>query len=349
MSNGLLSVDLKCKKTGVYLGVFNCTIIEGSTLLMQSVSDSMMIHPFFGLSDHVLLSKFDDAIDTLINDDWVPRNKANIQKLQVLTVAIIDRLGCYVSRYGTIPSEKVAIASCMGIRSIAKWFLYETSKRPMFPSYCPAYNAESWESLRGWIWSCFEIREDYTSRVRRIYLEAEQKARQDAAKEAINNSVGYKKSDYRKIWNWIELQLDGNVHPKRIKTFKQIFLMADLEPELWNEDDVEDLQIEIIANCDESSSVYSFALHRCRALADYLSDFYGSFTMVTSAVNGASTELEKQRTDELTAELDAKLDSLPELVAPKESDFLSRALFMKAQAEYKLLSMRRNSQRKDKS
>lgn len=337
MSKNLLSVDLKCNKTGAYLGVFNCTIIEGSTMLLQNLSEATMLHPFFGLSDHVLLNKFDDAINTLINDSWEPSNRANINKLQILTVAIVDRLGCFVSRHPTLPSEVITIGSCIGLRSVARWFLTETSRRPMFPGYCPAGNAIHWESFRAWLWSCFEIREEYQNKIRRIHLEAEQKAREDAAREVVNSSVGYKKSDLKKIWNWLEIQLESHINSGRMQTFKRIFLLSDIEPELWEIDDVEDLQIEIAAYCDSTSNVYTFALHRCRALADYLDDFYGSFKLISDSNIAGNSILEQQRNEELAAELDAKLAASIDLVPPVETDYTSRALFIKAQAEYRLL------------
>lgn len=347
-ASSLLSIDMVCRKTGVLLGVFQATIVEGSVPLLQSVGESVFYHPFFGLSDGVLLSKLDDAINTLINDDWEPRNQHNLTKLQILTAVVLDRLGCFVSRTPSIPEPKIAIASCVGLRSIARWFLTETSKRPLFPAYVPAsHNAAlspGWSTFRGWLWSCFEIRAEYQTKIRRINEEAEARLRFEATREVTNSSVGYRKSDLKKIWNWLHVQLSEHIHSGRLETYKRIFLLADIEPELWNLDDIEDLQIDIAAYCDETANVYSFAIRRCRVLAEFIQDFYDAFKIVNYGDVGSSTELEKQCALELEKQLDEQLKEAQTLVEPQEANYSSRAMYLQARAKYNLLMAHKQSQ-----
>lgn len=351
-TSSLLSIDMVCSKTGVLLGVFQATIVEGSVPLLHNVSESLFYHPFFGLSDGVLLSKFDDAINTLINDDWELRNQHNLTKLQVLTAVIIDRLGCLVSRRPSIPDAKIAVASCVGLRSVARWFLTETAKRPLFPAYVPesssAALAPGWSTLRAWLWSCFELRTEYQTKIRKINQEFESRTRFEATREVTNLSVGYRKSDLKKIWNWLAIQLEDNVHSGRLETYRQIFLLADIEPELWNLDDIEDLQIDIQAYCDETANVFSFAMRRCRALAEFIGEFYDAFKMVRSGDLGTASELEKRCAEELESQLAEQLKEVVELVEPKEAEYSSRAMYLQARAKYNLLLAHKQEQEKRK-
>jgi hypothetical protein len=227
----------------------------------------------------------------------------------------------------------------------------QTSKRIALPTFSISKLNQNlgWENFRYWLDECYEMKTAWETKTRQIEFDEELKLRDSALKTI--KSAHYSKLDYRKVWNWIALQLCDEVGLKKLEQYRQIFLSGDLEPELWEPEDVDDLWNLIVDHCDAGNEIMHCVRTRLHATRDLIRDFYGSFSMVTSKFAGAEvTEKERQAESEFFASFDKSAEVLETLPPePQRKDFETTGMFIKAQAQWRLLKGRFELAQKRKS
>jgi hypothetical protein len=248
----------------------------------------------------------------------------------------------------SLPSWAVCVASGERLLRLASWYHFATSKRLELPKYriCTANKNLGWESFSAWLDDAFSVKAEWESGKERYALAAEVKARTDALL-TIKSEAVYKRIDLNKVWNWVDVQLkeDGRYAAGRRETFKTIFMSADLNPEAWTLDDIEDVQVAIIEACDIGNDIMFFIRNRLTNMRAVIKDFYSSFTLLPSS--GQLDELdqpsqeEQQKTGEFFAGFDRRASALEELPAePKRESFATLAKFLQAQAQHRILTRR---------
>jgi hypothetical protein len=123
-------------------------------------------------------------------------------------------------------------------------------------------------------------------------------------------------------------------------------MTGDTNPEDWTTDDIEDVQLAIVECCDTGNEITFFINNRLNNIKAIIQDFYSSFTLLSHSVSDVSNSLdltaeEQAKSNEFFAGFDSRaavLTSKPE--APKRESFASLGLYLKATAQYNILSRR---------
>ena len=330
-----------CAITGVVLGTLDVQLVEGSLPFLQSFNRQEILHPFFAQSDYNLLKKMKESIDWFNSMEWHD-NPHQATRLQVLTCALMTRLECLKQESPGVPSYPVCVGSSHRLYVFANWYLTQTSRRTRLPtlSISTKNSNTQWENLRYWLDECVDIRKLYESKVRQIEHDEEVRLRSEAAHQIASSHS--KRVDSRKVWSWIEIQLVPSFSAGRLTTFKDLFLSGDLEPENWLADDVDDLIEAVVEHCDIGNAIMFYVQNRLNSIREHINDFYGSFTVVNLRLSSDKPTAQEQAKElELFSGLDKQVELLGTLPPqPQQKDFVSVALFLKAQAQWRLLRAR---------
>jgi hypothetical protein len=340
-SNHKFLQPVSCGLSGVVLGTLQVQLVEGSIPFMQDFNRLQILHPFFAQTDYHLLKKFKESLDWFNDMEWYDRAD-QVTRLQVLTCCLLHRLDVLKQEVPGVPSWPVTAGSAARVYHLAKWYLMETSKRTPLPKYSVsrANDNVGWINLRFWLDDCYDIKSLWEKKTRQIERDEELKLR-DAAVKSIK-SQHYTRIDNRKVWNWIALQLAGVVGLKRLETFKSIFMSGDLEPELWLIDDVDDLIEAIVEHCDIGNEIMHYIRTRLSAISEHINDFNNSFTVVGRIIDApATTKKEIEAEAAFFGSFDEAAKVITEVPPePQQKDFATLGLFLKAQAQWRILKGR---------
>lgn len=331
-----------CGISGIVLGTLNVQLIEGSVPFMQDFNRLQILHPFFAQSDYNLLKKFKESLDWFNAMEWYDRPD-QVVRLQVLMCCTLHKLGVLKQEYPGIPSWPVAVGSASRVYYLAKWYLMETAKRSPLPIYSVSRQNDNlaWQNVKFWLDTCYDIKTLWEKKTRQIERDEELKLRDDAMKSI--KSQHYTRVDNRKVWNWIALQLIEEVGSKRLETFKSIFMSGDLEPELWLTEDVDDLIEAITEHCDNGNEIMHYINSRLGAISEHIEDFNNSFSVVSRGVhgNGEISQKEVEAEEKFFSTFDQTVEVLETLPPePQQKDFTTIGLFLKAQAQWRILKGR---------
>lgn len=331
---------INCRKTGVTLGILQVAIIEGAAPFVQNFDEVQLVHPFFGTSDYHLLGKLRESLDFCWERSWEV-DQRHIERVQILMVAIMDRLGCYRAETAVLPATDVAVGSSHRLWHLANWWMTSTTRRIVLPQfYVSRRNGnDRWQNFRSWLDAAFEHKTQWESQKKRLETEEELKIRESAAKEV--RKIGSRRQNLTKIWNWVELQLREHVHSGRLRTFKELFFTADISPENWIKDDIDDFAEALMEHTDIGSELALFVRDRVELMYAAQEEFYSGFMVVNKAqqlFTEVKTQREEAAENALFADLDAEVsqwESLPP--PPDERQFAGNLVAkLKANAQYLL-------------
>lgn len=343
MTDNTLTKTIFCQNSGVALAQLEIRIFEGHLAYLEAHSDALYLHPFYRVSSSVLLKKFEDCLHHSQEQAWVLTH-AEQQRLQLLTSAMMHSLGCIKQDRPTLPPFPIAAASSGRLLGLAKWFWFISSQRLEFPIYSISGKNDNldWSNFKHWLDSAYLVREDWASKSRKLQIDAQKRAHEQSMREI--KSESYRRVDTKKVWNWIHLQLADEYAPGRLETFKNLFLNGDLDISNWILDDVEDLKIALVQHCDCGNEIMHFINKRLDGIAGLIKDFYSSFTILGQKSSPEASFGDDEQTlqeQQFIAEFDtrvAALESLPP--APQRADYQTLGLFLKAQAQWNILSKR---------
>jgi hypothetical protein len=249
-----------------------------------------------------------------------------------------------------LPAWAVAIGTGSRLVKLANWYHYATSKRLSFPSYrlSRQNNNLDWQNFATWLDDAFDIKAQWESGKDKLAHDEELRRRSAALLEVKAEHI-YKRIDFNKVWNWVDIQMkqDPKYPAGRRETFKTIFMRGEHAPEEWTIDDIEDVEFAILETCDMGNEISFFINNRLRQIKAVITDFYSSFTLLSSVSNqgldalDVVTPAEQAATSAFFTSFDkraAELDTLPE--APKRESFASYAKFLQAQAQWNILKRR---------
>jgi hypothetical protein len=334
-----------CKLSGVCLGVMNVGIVEGAAPLLQNFGEIRVVHPFFGASDYHLIRKLTESLEFCASREWEVE-PPHVERMQILMVALMERLGCIRQEFPQLPRPIVAIASASRLLTLADWWLNNTTRRIVFPTFSVSRQNENigWTNFRFWLDSAFEHRKAWELGKAKVAHESELRTRELAAREVASSSV--RRADLKKVWNWMELQFSGHYHPGTIQTMKTVFFTADLAPDTWIKEDVQDLETAVNERIDMESDTAFFVRKRIRNLYEAIEAYEDSFRivsvrskqgMITEAASAAEVAAAAEIFNPIDAEI-AEWTTVPP--APKRNEFTTLAYFLRAQARWTLQKQR---------
>lgn len=351
---------IACYRSGVPLASVTAVCSQGWPLLTSF--QAALLHPIYQMPLSKLVLKLRDHLDVAETTEW-SLTEHELSEIKLCMSAIMYDLNAIwqapqdsKQHIASLPTTPVAVGSAARLLSLASWYHFITSKRLSFPQYrvSPHNNNLGWENFSAWLDDAFEIKTDWES-VKSRHEQAEEFKRREAAIQTIKAESIYKRIDFNKVWNWIDIQLaDHAEYPLgRRATLKELFMRGDLAPEDWCADDVDDLVEAVLSCCDCGNEITHFINTRLNHIRQIINDFYGSFTLLsTVASDGKLAHPDAVHTEQeklFFSEIDNKLDALSAVPpAPKRESFASTPLFLKAQAQHRLL-VRRHSLRAEQS
>lgn len=360
-SNGVAVLPTKiitCPRSGLPLASVTALCSHGWPML--SAFQTTLLHPIYGLPLERLISKLQADLQTseqlawCVDDSTMNEMRLTMSAIMYSLDAIwqpaVEATHLWKQLEPSLPLWSVTVACGGRLVKLASWYHFATSKRLAFPAYrtSTANTNLGWENFSTWLDSAFEIKSTWEEGRDKLAYDDELRKRNAALLEVRAESV-YKRIDFNKVWNWIELQMkqDARYPAGRRETFKTIFMRADQEPEAWTIDDIEDVHFAITETCDLGNDISFFINNRLRQIRAIIEDFYSSFTLLTAvtADNLASLDAVSPQEQAATANFFStfdrrvsELESLPP--APKRESFASYAKFLQAQAQWNILKSR---------
>jgi hypothetical protein len=342
---------ISCYRSGVPLASVSALCSQGWPLLNSF--QATLIHPIYQMPLSKLIVKLKDHIYVADQAEWLV-NEHEIREMSLCMSAIMYSLDAIwqapidsKQHVPSLPANTVVVGSAGRLLSLASWYHFITSKRLTFPQYRIAvYNKNTaWENFSAWLEDAEAIKSEW-ERGKNKHEQEEELRRRQAALLTVKAESIYKRIDFNKVWNWIDIQIAAGYSAGRRETFKTLFMRGDLSPEDWIADDVDDLIEAILTCCDTGNEISHFIHTRLNHIRSIIADFYGSFTLLDTVAKDGNTaahpdSVQTTQEREFFGEIDRKADSLTELPpAPKRESFASQAHFLKAQAQYNLLARR---------
>lgn len=349
---------IHCQRSGILLAKVEALCSNGWPLLSAPTFEHL-VHPVYSFPLDKLILRYKEQLSLAEQAEWCLADR-ELTELGLTMSATMYAIDCIwqpsieaaYKQQPSLPCLATIAGSAARLLSLSCWYHYATSKRMSFPLYriSALNNNLGWENFSVWLDDAFEIKADWEAGRTQLERDELLKKRTDALLTVKAEHV-YKRIDFTKVWNWIDIQLvkDGRYPAGRRETFKSIFMKGDVTPEDWLVDDVEDLQFAIVECCDIGNEITFFINTRLNSIKAVIEDFYGSFTLLTHSVDDVSddcmTLLESEKTNAFFSNFDKKLEALQDSgielpPAPKREGFASLGLFLKAQAEWNILSRR---------
>jgi len=332
---------LYCKRSGIAIAQVRTLCVEGFPLVTRMAD--VLVHPIYAQNLDSLLAKLQRDLNAAHECEW-KLSPAQEQRIALEISAILYNLGALVDDYACLPDLAVCVGSGRRLLALANWYHFATSKRITLPRYRPHpdnFN-QSWGNLSGWIEACEDLRTEWQTRKEKLKKAEEFTAQTEKTAKAVH----LKRNDLTSVWNWMALQLSNKYSSGRLSTFENLWRNGDINQEEWCLDDVEDLQFAVVECCDLGNDITHYITHRLKHIREMIRDFYSSFTIISRPASGTSahpdlTEAERKKEQEFFSDIDARASKLTELPPePQRSDFASMALFLRAQAQHRLLVKR---------
>lgn len=353
MSKALPTKIICCYRSGVPLASVTAICSQGWPLL--SSFQTALLHPIYNMPLSKLNIKLYDHLTAAHASEWMLAD-AELQEIRLCMSAIMYAAHSIWEapqdsklHLSSLPSDSVAVGSAARLLAISCWYDGMSTASIAFPLYniSVANNNLHWENFKGWLEVAEDIREDWETGRNRNERDEEQR-RRAAALLTVKAEHIYKRIDFNKVWRWIDIQLaDSADYPEgRRETLKELFMKGDIAPEDWTTDDVDDLCEAVLVCCDCGNEITHFIQTRLNHIRALIVDFYSSFTLLGAAKDVAGNGLdlstkEKETQDAFFMDFDKRasnLESLPP--APKREQFASMALFLKAEAQHRILARR---------
>lgn len=342
-----------CYRSGVPLASVTAICTQGWPLL--SSFQAALLHPIYNMPLSKLNIKLYEHIKAGHASEWALEDH-ELQDMRLCMSAIMYSMHAIWEapqdsklHVSSLPSNSVAVGSAARLLALSSWYDEINSSSIAFPLYNidKCNDNMGWDNFKGWLDVAEDIREDWESGHARRERDEEQR-RREAALLTVKAEHIYKRIDFNKVWRWIDIQLaESPDYPEgRRTTLKELFMRGDLSPEDWTTDDVDDLVEAILTCCDCGNEITHFIQTRLNHIRTLIVDFYSSFTLLGAAKDVAGngldlSEAEKAKQDEFFLDFDRRasnLESLPP--APKREQFASVALFLKAEAQHRILARR---------
>jgi len=352
--NNLPTKIIYCQRSGLPLASVTALCSQGWPFL-NNVTGTML-HPIYNMELTALIVRLRDKASVAHDAAWFVESHI-MDDIRVCMSAIMYSLDAmwlppaadsFHKIEPSLPATSVAVGSAKRLLDLASWYHYATSKRLSFPLYRATSKNKNldWSNFKDWLDTAWDIRKEWEEGRSEAERQELLRKRNEALLTVKAEDV-YKRVDFNKVWNWIDVQLAANKeYPVgRRETFKSIFMKADTNPEDWTVDDVEDLQFAITECCDIGNEITYFINRRLNNIKAGISAFYSSFTLITHVAsdnaNPEMSEHEQAKTQQFFSEFDRRVESLESLPpAPKREQFASMAHFLKAQAQHNILARR---------
>lgn len=341
---------LYCTRSGVPL--CKVTKLNRGGWPISGTALGELAHPIYSYSLHKLIAGLEHHLDIIYQEGFKfsTEHEWRKQDLALHISAIMHSIEAIWQpppgghTIGSLPSTVVAIGCAPKFLELVTWYHEQTSKRLKFPIYRihPNNGNMNWENFNGWLEAATAVKIRWESGKDKIMREADIKATEDALLEVRAKSI-WKRLDYVKVWNWIDMNLSHGVNESRRAHYRELFLKGDTNPDDYTMHSVDNFMCDVVEYCDLGNEIMFFIRERMNMIRTVIQEFCSGYRLMTDVVSLGgvlNTEAERQEFEKTTATLahiTGDVTQLTELPPqPVRSNFKSFALFLQAQARWNI-------------
>lgn len=320
-----LSYAIHCQYSGVQIATLDYEIVAGHMPYLSHWDNMVAMHPIFSLSQAKLLAFARSEWNRLAKkseDNEATQGEETL--LRICFLAVLHSLGSIVQEAPSLPPIAVVQSNMLKLFNLSAWKYYLQSKRFEFPEFkINRFNSnDRFENISYYIDACFQVKQDYEDGINDL-VEQEKIIQAEKALKALRNSWIVPVSN-KQLFRWIKAHL-----PERYQNdvwMETIFCGSEQKILAFDKDEIEMLEHIIVGECPGGNAIMFAVRKRLDQIMQIYVDNKEAFT-----VDFAEFDLDSS--------LQAARDSskAPQSIeAPKQSDFASKALFIRANALFYL-------------
>lgn len=328
-----LKYALCCKFSGVQIAILEYQVVAGHMPYLSHWDNMTALHPLFSLPRGKLLA--------FARAEWNRLAKAAADEqtteaentlLRVCFLAVLHSLESIKQDTASLPSMAVVQSNMQPLFKLAYWHYYLDSKRFCFPEFKInlANKNTKFDNIHHYIDACFAVKEDYDNGVNDA-VEKEKVAAAERALKALRNSWVTPTSN-KELWRWVAAHMPDKFAADVSGWMSTLFLGTDKQVLLYlgdgeqGKEEIELLEQMILAECPPGTAILSAVRQRI----DYI------YTLYRDNKEAFSVDFSDYEDSEPLAALRAASKAPTSLEAPKQSDFATKAQYIKANALFYL-------------
>lgn len=320
-----LQYQITCKFSGLHIGTLDYEIVAGHMPYLSHWDNMVALHPVFSLSTAKLLSFARGEWSRLAkaaDDGQATQHEENL--LRVCFLAVLHSLECITQEAPSLPPLHIVQNNMNALFKLAYWRHYLNSKRFSFPEFKinRFNNNDRFENLNHYIDACFKVKEDYEKGLNDL-VEAEKVAAADRALKALRDNWVTPVSN-KQLFRWIKAHL-----PEKYQNdlwMQALFCGSDKQILVYDKDEIELLEAIITEECPHGTAILNAVRNRIAEIWQVFTDHKEAFTV----------DFEELDLDSTMQNARAVSSAPLSTEAPKQSDYPSKALFIRANALFYL-------------
>lgn len=340
-----LKYALHCKFSGLYIGSLDYLVVAGHMPYLSHWDNMTALHPVFSFPRAKLLAFARSEWNRLskpVADGEATESEGNM--LRVCFLAVLHSLGSVKQDVPSLPPLEIVQDNMLPLFKLAFWHHYLDSKRFSFPEYkINKINANyKFDNIHHYIDACFKVKEDYDNGMDDL-VEQEKLNAAEKALKALRNSWVTPVSN-KQLWKWVTAHLPSKYQADASGWMSTLFLGSEKTILTYLGDDtdakqeIELLEHIILSECPPGTAILVAVRNRIEQIYTIYRDNKEAFTV----------DFADYEDSEPLQALRAASKAPESLVAPKPSDFASKALYIRANALF-YLQQRAQAARTDAS
>lgn len=256
-----------CQRSGIQIGTLEFITTAGTLPYLSQWKDSVCYHPVFAMQPNKLLVFARDEWQRLaqrVLDSEITEHESEI--LRVCHLALLHSLESIKQDEPALPSLSIVQGSIEALFTLAGWKFFLESQRFKFPTLHLARrnNNLDFSNLRDYLNLCFEVKNDYETKV----SETVEKAKIDAADRAMAmlRSEWAVPSSKKMLFQWIKAHLPDKYKPDGDGWLATLFLGTDKVIQSFEHDDLALFEEIIYASCPVGNSIFKAVRERTEAI-----------------------------------------------------------------------------------
>lgn len=322
--NTTLVYQVRCKYSGVKIATIEILVTAGALPYFTQWNDTVAYHPLFALPFPRLTQVVKDEWNRLARLGLEEEIKdSEVQTLRVAYLALLHQLGSIKQEVAALPPLHIVQSTLPGVHSLASWKYFLESKRFRFPQLVisPRNNNTDFESIRDYLSLCFEIKEEYETKVSEA-VEKEKLRQTEKALQALHGEW-ITPVNKKMLWRWIRAHLPEKYQADAEGWLGTIFLGSNKTVLEFTKEDILLAEEIIVSSCPAGTGVMFAVRKRLDALL-----------RVWEQENEA-WEIDWSKHEERPQWVNAeKVPAKHPGEEPKAKDFASRAQFLQAHARW---------------
>lgn len=317
---------LTCARSGLVIGKLEYETVAGHVPYLSHWDGMVALHPIFSLDRAKQLAFCRSEWQRLAKalDDHETTDSENAL-LQVSFLAILHSLGSIIQDAPSLPPLNIVQNNMNRLFALSYWHYYLNSKRFAFPEFkINRFNAnDRFENINHYIDACYAVKTDYEESISEL-VEKEKVDSAERALKALRNTwitpIGNKA-----LWRWVRAHLPAKYAADAQGWMSTIFLGSERTILDFDKDEIELMTEIIVSECPPGTAILKPVRERLDKIMQVYTDNKEAFTVNFE-------------------EYETAIEMIVELVAPKQSDFPTKAAFFKASALFYLQQRAREQQ-----